>query len=910
MDMMIKCFFATTFVAALSMTAHPYTNCYYLSDAEGGSGTWADESRWKDGVKPVAGKENSVVRISGASVRIEDADWDTFKDVWEILLSNGATLTIATTTDGTFNGSIQGNGSRLVKVNANTVTAAAAWEGTAINMKGCDCIISNGCLKTALPSKSALSVFKVYKPGVLELTPGSHAYIGGLVGDGTVSNSFSSTVAQIVFVGELLDKYPSSYVKTPAPWHFTGDFVGHAPITAGEDITSGDWPGKYGPGEQYFDNVTATNLTKSTPRCFKGLLRVKALGTTATNGNSPVPSSFGNYDAIYFSGIAADAETGIQYTGDGGMSVPRKFDFYWNTLGSIAVVDAGATGGLTFTGQWTNKQAAKRHGTVSRLVLDGSNSQECVLSNTISNPSETNGIAFIKRGTGTWRFASAERTIHGPLFVEKGRLAFDSLAERGTACSIGDATVLYTNWYGAAECDEVPFAVMAGDGTTAVDAQTATFAYTGSSTAGCTNRPVAIRGAGRISTGASAKGIRLCGVFAAEEGVNTLVLSGTSANNCLSDVTNGVGLLKVVKEDSGTWRLAGNVDLGGGVDVRAGTLRISNRFSWYRLNLRETLDKGTHASAPAAPYGSNLLGFRTFAMWDADGNLLTTNLVETAVGGAAFKFAEGETGGAVTNGWSYNNSSQSWTAALSYTNVADNPLNPKSSGLLRMKMSATTSTEKFPQEALPETWMRFALHLPETLPPADCYDIFSEESTSGKSRSIEMKSFSMDASADGFTWHNVHEKGDNADGYNLGSAVWYSTKSRTRTASDGFKLSAKRDVTRVISDIPQVAVASGAVLDVEPEAGVTVSGIAYDKSLGGGTVKGVAFAPSGTLAVVGDVDTSVQNDLPMTFENCENVSNIGSWSVSVNGMLKRKARVKASDTSLTLCPAGISVIFR
>ncbi len=108
--------------------------------------------------------------------------------------------------------------------------------------------------------------------------------------------------------------------------------------------------------------------------------------------------------------------------------------------------------------------------------------------------------------------------------------------------------------------------------------------------------------------------------------------------------------------------------------------------------------------------------------------------------------------------------------------------------------------------------------------------------------------------------------------------------------------------------------AQDAVLDVEPEANVTVHGITYDTSRGGGTVKGVSFASSGTFSFNGEIDTTTATFMPLTFENVQNLDNAANWSrttpLKVNGVDRPQMRVKVTAAGLTLCPAGTVLSFR
>ncbi len=892
------------------IASYAYVNCYWLSDAQGGTGGWADTTRWKDGVKP---GPNDVVRISGSTVNavVRDSDWDFFSTLYEIVLAEGATVTLDLTQDVTFNGGFQGSKGRVVKLNSNRIVFSGSRESNSMQLRGGEFIVSNGCLRVdALVYPLSPHIVEVWKPGVLELSSTRYTYLGGLVGDGIVSNAppVSGNPQQLVFIGEILEKkYPNTLI-VKSPWRFTGDFVGAIPLTAGMWMSYETVNDIFGPGGQVFDTLTATNLVSSAPRLYNGFFTVSSIGNKGGTG----PSSIGNYDALSYFNQKSNYETGIRYIGPGGTS-SRNFDLYYggagrHAVGALSVFDAGPNGGLTLSGRFQNRIGAENttpDGTVGRFVLRGSNTAECAISGYVWEVCASNGLAFVKQGTGTWNFTTTAMQNRGPTIVERGCLKFASIAERGKDCSLGTANLFSTNWYGVADAGHVPFAHLLGDGSTEVDDDTATMEYTGSSVAVCTTRPFAVKGAGRIRNSGTGS-LRLVGALSFADGENTLALGGTGTDNLLSDVTNGVGSLKIVKEDAGTWQLSGDVKLGGGVEVNGGTLRISNRFSWYRFNMKE-----------AWGFHNFYFGFRLFGLWDEDGNLLTKDLANYSLQSKMAALPKGGTTRAVTNSVTVSWAERDWyTGAINYKKtdgVIANEVNPTHVNLFRVKMGASTTGNQYPKASEPDTWLRYAIRLPEEANVAVCYDIKAEETAGGGNEGMEMKSFGMDGSPDGIHWKEASAVDYERAAW--GSAGnWHSTRSTTRTKNDGFRFSTTRNSDCTIADLPMVSVAANAVLDVEPEANVAVHGIAYDTSRGGGTVKGVSFASSGTFSFNGEIDTSTATFMPMTFENVQNLENAANWSkttpLKVNGVDKPQMRVKVTAAGLTLCPAGVVISFR
>ena len=112
--------------------------------------------------------------------------------------------------------------------------------------------------------------------------------------------------------------------------------------------------------------------------------------------------------------------------------------------------DAGAVGGITFTGKWQDFNSSAPM--MNRIVITGSNTSECVLSNAFDS---YYGYRITKKGSGTWRLADhADRKMTGVVAVQDGTLKFDSIAPAGSVCSLGKATVLYTDYTGTKSDDK------------------------------------------------------------------------------------------------------------------------------------------------------------------------------------------------------------------------------------------------------------------------------------------------------------------------------------------------------------------------------------------------------------------------------------------------------------------------
>ena len=131
--------------------------------------------------------------------------------------------------------------------------------------------------------------------------------------------------------------------------------------------------------------------------------------------------------------------------------------------------------------------------------------------------------------------SSDKAKYKGVFAVEAGTLEYESLAEAGSWCSLGFATVLHEPYSGTRDdTRSVPYAYLLGNGGTASDADLATFSYVGSSDVNVATRPIALKGAARVRN-ATNRSFAMRGVTSAEAGIHELVLDGAGDDNALFD---------------------------------------------------------------------------------------------------------------------------------------------------------------------------------------------------------------------------------------------------------------------------------------------------------------------------------------------------------------------------------------
>ena len=609
----------------------------------------------------------------------------------------------------------------------------------------------------------------------------------------------------------------------------------------------------------------------------------------------------------------------LLYLGPGGETTSRQIYIQGNH--SVPnVIDAGANGGVTFTGTWYGGTALAAFGGIN-LILDGSNTAECVLNNWISDSRLTSSkdidnawyneyrpFSLTKRGTGTWYAKHTARTFSGIVAVENGTLAFESIAPAGTTCSLGVATGLYctaTSVYepfwgqDLATATPVGYAIRLGD--LSDSTKVGTLEYRGSSLVDCSTRPIVVTGSGRIlSTGGA---FTFAGVSPFKTGENTLTLDGARSDNILRDVTNNVGNLSIVKKGSGTWTLLGEQTFNGDVSVEEGTLKIGTSYTWFRLNFHQNYTNST-----SWPNAKKHVQAREFGLFDANGVRCNTNLeyvARTAKSAALSNIYldPGETDycrgpGALHDG------AASGSAPLYVDHDPAKLFDGNSSTYFYV-----AGPYDMTNEADSNSWIRLELRLGEGVGEVTSFDLLAYD-YSKNDGVYTPTAWSVEGSDDGAHWTTLFTTNGLAPA-DYTNNKWFSdgsdfSASGTHTGI-GFKTAT--DGMNLTPGIRSIHVATNAVLLLEGSAAATVNKLVVDVA-GMGTVKGVALASSGTVDIVGDLPADGAM-IPAELSGLAGYSSLASgWTFTRNGGALVGYFAKVVDGGILVRRKGMSISFR
>ena len=800
--------------------------------------------------------------------------------------------------------------------------------------------------------------------GVLEVAKGAKAYmpnksgsdytfqLRGLVGEGDVVNDTDKTVT--------FDSMPANKEEEHV---FSGEFV-----EASTGLFKVRWSGpqRVTGGKSSYGGSTMiwANGAAYTTLAYDGY------GVTVTDqlGMRGQPSSFGAGSEINFQWLG-----GALWYGGSGETTDKKFVF--QVPGEDNKVPctfcAGDVGGVTFDGS-DYSQTLWCAGDTSgsgyfhdvRVILAGDNANPMrilcpVLCGTYYFNGKKQGNMtpyFLKRGSGAWSFENDASTMFGSFEIEEGTIRFTSIEETGYVSSLGKATALYnfldgTQTRAALDASKVsPFAVKLA----ATNAATrGTLEHIGGKATGSSDRLIGLAGfGGKIANNGQGtlllNGVTVCDVDLA----TTLVLGGTNASeNLLLNVTNGVGSIALVKEDSGKWILADDVDVDS-VEVKGGTLVLERTtgksYTWFKFIMQEARNynpekhQATAASWPC---------LEEFILQDADGNRVFTNptsydkltLATAASGNPEWYIANGDAAnyhGIPPNGMAYGKrggkiaSNSAWRRDKSpevlddrfATNLFDNVKSWSAGGFWPGNPFAGSYTK--PTVADESSWVPVVMRLQADAPHVASCDLVA---ANGGGWENELSAWQLEGSRDGITWEVITNYDSKVimpsvgtpqeDGFNMhrsGNEYWslvdqYGRSAKKSTWTPGETKAPHPNgypfpgvVTNEFAfptSLDFVKISGGGTLKIDSTVPVTIDTLTVDATTGGSIVNGT-FAETGTLNL-----ENVGDEKSITVPGSLAGLDLEDWTVNLPQGAKHRI-VSMKGDQLTITKSGILLIVR
>jgi autotransporter-associated beta strand protein len=618
------------------------------------------------------------------------------------------------------------------------------------------------------------------------------------------------------------------------------------------------------------------------------------IGLVKVGYDASVPSSMGCNGTLSLIPNDGSDYGRFVYLGPGETTVKTLAFDKWNKANAMTV-DGGVTGGLAWNGPIT---VSDNHGVMNSVIFTGEHTNACEVGGSWTEPA--GGATYVtKKGSGLWIFRhNAARAMKGVVDVKEGALQFESLAEKGTVCSLGLSTLTCQNILGDAfnEAYRVPYAFVLGGGTKGEATLECIGRASVTNVDAAAERPLVLAGAGRLKTSGfwpfSLKGVSSIAALPC-----TITLDGTNTLSALSTVTNGASALSVVKEGTGTWTLRGPLDFSGALAVKAGTLVVEGPdtpYSFFRLSINYINSNFNNLT-------DTCIGGSEFALYDADGIRRNTGLsVPATTVASAITLLPGQASideplSKITSG------SRGWftNSALWLSNFFDE--NGSSTFYTAVNSGA-------PSYMTTSSWVTVSMRLASGSPAITSYDLMC---MAGNTRRIW--GYEVRGSTDGVAWDLLDEKGTN-DCKQVTGQGWYSDGSSTVTgARHGFAITSAPAYAANVAQLARVSgvsVAAGATLKAKGT--VTLPSLTLDCANGNGTLDGFAFADAGVVNLVNFTPGANVQNVPITFANTDAAAlakvNGRNWTVSVDGVVTRSKRVSISADHATVSTVG-TVIF-
>ena len=812
-----------------------------------GSGGWKDASRWVDGNVPQSGYQ--VRSHPDAPMFADDGDAEILGSIKEIVLEGaGSRLVVTNRSAMSLSFKIWGEG-RFEKAGAGTLTFEIGSDSERIYCGG-GAAVYDGVLSVSSREGREHKMrgpVAVYGNGVFSLIPNNYTTVAGLKGDGTIRNDATSQMFLIVTNNAAAGEYVFS-------GGLSGDFLCLGMHCGTQDLAG-----------------TASSNSQQ-GRIYGGTLRAASFG----EANNSV-SSWGKKELVFVGMPGASHVCKVEYIGQG--ETTRR-PVYCNENIRHVALSGGLSGGLELQGGMNF--------TVSRMTtleLGGDNVRPCVIDCDVI-AQDGCAVYVRKTGCGTWRLAAnpgrSARKNKGVVAVEKGVLEYETVANAGTGCSLGDASVLHAEYAGERDDGRaVGYAHLLGDGTAAFSGDTATMRYTGPDAADIRSRPVAVNGAARFESAVA--DLAWSGFSALSSSGGALAFGGGASGCFAADVTDGNGVMSVLKEGGGTWTLGGNLGFSGPVGVGEGELRLQNssRYTWYRLTVKELYGKSRQE-----------IMLSRIALFSQDGEDQALGIShDPSCDGRAQALPPGR-------------------ACLATAGLSADPNHPLDNLFKEYERNQNGRWGRNPRANFsaddPDTWAAIVFRLPEGAKEVVRYDMVTGWFAAESPFEATPSDWVLEGSTDGMYWKEI-ESGHSSYGVFLaGANYWMSDRSPADASPAGFPVAPSCASKQVLASIPSLSLAAGA--SFASDAPVEVGDVVYALGDAPASISGVSFADSGVLRLVGDGAGAVE--IACDLSGCLRTENLPKWRVYCNGKFRSALRVRAVPGGLSVRNAGMTMVLR
>jgi hypothetical protein len=409
----------------------------------------------------------------------------------------------------------------------------------------------------------------------------------------------------------------------------------------------------------------------------------------------------------------------------------------------------------------------------------------------------------------------------------------------------------------------------------------------------------------------------------ANGGTLTAAVGAATDNAVLSDTAPLNGATRIVKNGAGAFSYAGDAALDiGALTVSAGEFRLSgprgttNR--WWRFTVKHRVNVSTNLT--------HVVGMRLFGsdLKPADGvrpdpdyssvqrTKFTKKSKDVAVSSfAAYDYSLTYNSGAYDNltitpdsANAEGNSTINWGYRRDPRVLWNDVLNNQTHIGCEIKYP-------YPQRTQPAHWIAWTYRIPDGRPVYG-YNLKKDDGFWNYPTD-----WSLESSADGVTWETM----DAQTNYPVASGIRYWFNGAGNVPGEpsslidfGSQVKPTLPTEGGLASDVNIKVASGATFDASlVTGGQEISTLTVDYA-GGGTLKGVRFASTGTLYLNNVTAGADINEfaIPLTFVGAADTANLANWTavISFSNGTSREKKLYWDNGVMRIRPSGITIIIR
>ena len=405
-----------------------------------------------------------------------------------------------------------------------------------------------------------------------------------------------------------------------------------------------------------------------------------------------------------------------------------------------------------------------------------------------------------------------------------------------------------------------------------------------------------------------------------DENGNVVLDAATQYGNFIDDITDGeTGSRSVIKQGEGAAQVGPNSPFTGTIDVRKGKLIVGNRdWEYYRWVIQSTFNTTAYDASQDQP--AQCFGLRSFALYDADGNDRVYRLSDEGDWGVlssyygSFAYTTPIEPGhfRVTD---YNGNQKSYRGLINAKNgTISKATNIFAHVAWGYPIMQSDTLQKHPCVDHTNTWAVLTMR-PLPGAPITSWDYVNlryqnkDTDPTVTRPQAQISHCQLEVSMDCKNWTVIDTVVNAKQPTNntwQGDGATFVEGYETRTS--GMPLDSQYPADPILFAATKVSVAEGATLEAHTGTAPVLNDLEVDLDKGLGTIKGFAFAATGTLRITntyGLRDIRIAADL----SGVAGYENLANWTILIDGKEKTRSRIVTVTTEgIAISPKGLVII--